>query len=102
MTALNLNVGRSSFDRDMPDFDVEESENLAALGMHVTGGAKPDEDEEDEEGVEKELAKTEVVEKVEPDEKEKELEEVNELEELDRLEAEFRKEDAPTLEDVEE
>ncbi|MCC7522285.1 hypothetical protein IT407_00570 [Candidatus Uhrbacteria bacterium] len=99
MTALNLNVGRSSFDRDMPDFDVEESENLAALGMHVTGGK--DEEEEEEEGVEKEVDKTEV-EKAEPDEKEKELEEVDELEELDRLEKEFRKEDAPTLEDVEE
>lgn len=99
MTALNLNVGRSSFDRDMPDFDVEESENLAALGMHVTGGK--DDEEEEEEGVEKEVDKTEV-EKVEPDEKEKELEEVDELEELDRLEKEFRKEDAPTLEDVEE
>lgn len=101
MTALNLNVGRSSFDRDMPDFDAEESENLAALGMHVTGGKNDDEEEDEEEGVEKEVDKAES-EKSEPDEKEKELEEVDELEELDRLEAEFRKEDAPTLEDVEE
>lgn len=100
MTALNLNVGPSSFDRDMPDFEAEE---LAAMGMHVTGAKSDDKDEEEEESVEAEVAGEGKKDKEkEKEEEESEIEEVDELEELARLEKELKEEDAPVLTDEEE
>ncbi len=106
---MNLTSGPSSWDRDMqgmPGMDEEESENLAALGMHITGDdKKKDEEEEDEEEVK---VKDDVIGddavKTDEDEKEEdeELEEVDELKALDILAKKLKEEDAPTMVDEEE
>ncbi len=89
MNELNFQTGPSSWDRDLQgiDADPEESENLAALGMHVAGAADTEEEEEGTGG------KTE--EAVEP--QTEEPEELDALEELDRLAEELKQEDEPTL-----
>ncbi len=93
----------------MQGLDEEESENLAALGMHITGknGDDDDEDEkkkdeEDEIGVEKALSNTEPVEAAEEEEKKDEPEELDELKELDRLAKVLKEDDEPTMVDEEE
>ena len=98
MSNLNLTTGPSSWDRDMQGLDVDdESENLAALGMHVAGKKEDDdEDEEEEESVEKLVAAVEPLEaakEIEADEPE----ELDELEELDRLEKVLKDEDEPVM-----
>lgn len=86
----------------MQGLDEEESENLAALGMHVTGAdAKDDEEEEEEVGVEKAVA-AEPVEAEDEEEKKDEPEELDELKELDRLAKVLKEDDEPTLVDEEE
>jgi len=82
----------------MQGLEEAESENLAALGMHVSGGSKSDEEEEEEVGVEKEVAKAEG-EVEDEDEEEKDEEEVDALKELERLERELKQEEAPTMGD---
>jgi len=105
--SINLSSGPSSWDRDMqgmPGMDEEES-NLAALGMHVTGGAKSDDDDDDDEAdvkIKDEAAIDEVKTDDEVDEAKKEEEEVDALEELDILAKKLKEEDAPTMGDEEE
>lgn len=100
MNNINLQTGPSSWDRDMQGLDVdEESENLAALGMHIAG-AKDTEDEEEDEDEEDEEKEDE--EEDEDEEDEEELEELDELKELDRLEKELKEEDPALLIDEEE
>lgn len=95
MSAINILTGPSSWDRDMQGLDLdEESENLAALGMHLAGAKDDEEEEEDEASVEAEIdgAKEE-----EEDEEEDEVEELDELKELERLEQKLQEEDEPAL-----
>ncbi|KAA0206595.1 hypothetical protein EDM68_01835 [Candidatus Uhrbacteria bacterium] len=95
MNAINLPTGPSSWDRDMQGLDEDpESENLAALGMHLIGNDE-EEDEEEEESKEGEPEE-------EKDEEEDEPEELDELKELDRLEKELKEEDPAVLVDEEE
>lgn len=84
----------------MPGMDEEES-NLAALGMHVTGGAKDEEDEDEEVKVKDEVPDEEKTEE-EADEEKKEEEEVDALAELDQLAAKLKEEESPTMVDDEE
>jgi hypothetical protein len=102
MTSPSVHLGPSSWDRDMQGLDVDdESENLAALGMHVTGAKDPDEKDEDEDEVDgKDIEKVvgaEPVAEAEEEEKkpEDEPEELDELKELDRLESQLKAEDDP-------
>lgn len=99
MSNLNLTTGPSSWDRDMQGLDVDdESENLAALGMHVAGKkSDDDDDEEEEESVEKVVAATEPVEAVKEVVVIDEPEELDELKELDRLEKVLKEEDEPVI-----
>ncbi len=87
--------GPGDWDSDTKGFEEEESENLKALGMHVTGDKAEDDDEEDEEEDDeaidgevkpKEKAKAAVA---EPEEEE----EVDELEELERLAKKLKEEE---------
>ena len=100
MTSPSVHLGPSSWDRDMQGLDVDdESENLAALGMHVTGAKDDKEDEEEEEEAEKSVEKV-IGEEAAGDEKEEEKEkdepeELDELKELDRLEKVLKDEDDP-------
>ena len=100
MNDIQLQAGPSSWDRDMQGLDIDaESENLAALGMHIAG-TKDDEmkrilkkrrrgrkikDEDDEDG----------------DKDKDEPEELDELKELERLEKELKEEDPALLIDEE-
>ena len=99
MNSPSIHTGPSSWDRDMQGLDEDvESENLAALGMHIAG--KDDDDEEEEEeaaetGVEKEVD-AEPAEEKEEEEKD-EPEELDELKELDRLEEELQSEEGPEM-----
>lgn len=99
MTSLNLTTGPSSWDRDMQGLDEEESENLAALGMHVTGADGKDEEEEEEEEDEEKRKAEEEAEEEEKKKKEEEdePEELDELKELDRLEKVLKEDDEPNL-----
>lgn len=92
MNDINLQVGPSSWDRDMRDIeaDPEESENLTALGMHITGVAASDDEEEEEEEKTKEGEEGAEAVKEEP-------EELDALKELERLAEELKKEDEPVL-----
>ncbi|HVM91073.1 MAG TPA: hypothetical protein VMU11_04230 [Verrucomicrobiae bacterium] len=103
MTSPSLHVGPSSWDRDMQGLDEDvESENLAALGMHIAGKDDDEEEEEEEEvGVEKAIAE-ESKEADDEEEKKDEPEELDELKELDRLEEELQSEEGPVLVDEEE
>ena len=101
MSSLPLHTGPSSWDRDMQGLDEsDESENLAALGMHIAGKNDDDDDEEEEEkegeegGVEKEVGKEP---EAEVEEKKDEPEELDELKELERLEGEMKGEEGPEM-----
>lgn len=100
--SINLSTGPSSWDRDMqgmPDMDEEESENLAALGMHITDDDKKEEDEDEDE--EEEGVVTDEVEASADDDEDEDdeidVEEVDELEELDHLAKKLKEEESPTL-----
>lgn len=98
MTSPSIHTGPSSWDRDMQGLDEDvESENLAALGMHIAGKDDDDEEEEEEEeiGVEKAIAQEPTEEKEE--EEKDEPEELDELKELDRLEEELQSEEGPEM-----
>jgi len=107
--SINLSSGPSSWDRDMqgmPGMDEAESENLAALGMHITGDDKKSDDDDDEDDVK---VKDDAVAADAPaatdddaDEEKKEEEEVDALKELDILAEKLKQEDAPTMGDEEE
>lgn len=103
--SINLSSGPSSWDRDMqgmPGMDEEES-NLAALGMHVTGGSKTDDDEDEVDvKVKDEAAIDEVKTDDEVDEEKKDEEEVDALEELENLAKKLKEEESPTMVDDEE
>jgi flagellar biosynthesis component FlhA len=87
----------------MPGMDEEESENLAALGMHIAGDDKKDEDEDEEDDDLDEEKEDKDKEKEKDEDEEEEEAEVNELEELARLEKELKEEEAPSMgDDVEE
>ncbi len=95
MNAINLPTGPSSWDRDLQGLDEDpESENLAALGMHLIGNNDEEEEEDEEEMKEGEPEEEE-------DEEEDEPEELDELKELDRLEKELQEEDPAVLIDEE-
>lgn len=102
---MNLTTGPSSWDRDMQGLDEEESQNLIALGMHVTGAKAGDDDEEeekkkdeddDETSVEKAIA-AESGDNVEEEEKKDEPEELDELKELERLAKAVKEDDEPNM-----
>ena len=101
MTSPSVHLGPSSWDRDMQGLDEDvESENLAALGMHIAGAKDDKDEEEEEEEVEKSVEKAvgeEPVAEAEEEEKkpEDEPEELDELKELDRLEHQLKAEDDP-------
>ncbi|MEI7512436.1 MAG: hypothetical protein WCK01_03185 [Candidatus Uhrbacteria bacterium] len=103
MTSPSVHLGPSSWDRDMQGLDIDaESDNLAALGMHVTGAKAGDDEEEEEKeeleekSVEKVLGEEPVVEEEEEKKApEDEPEELDELKELDRLERALKDEDDP-------
>jgi len=101
MTSPSVHIGPSSWDRDMQGLDVDdESENLAALGMHIAGAKDADDkDDEEEEEAEKSVEKAVGEEPVEAEEEEKKVEdepeELDELKELDRLESQLKAEDDP-------
>jgi hypothetical protein len=103
MNDIQLQVGPSSWDRDMQGLDLDaESENLAALGMHIAG-IKDDAEEEEEEDEEEETKEEKDKDDDEEDEEEEdEPEELDELKELDRLEKELKQEDPALLVDEEE
>jgi hypothetical protein len=95
MTALPLNVGPSSWDRDMAGLDEDPNDaNLAEIGMHLEGDDKDkkddDEDEEDD-GLDTDAATTVVPPTDDDDDEDDEtgVEELDELAELDRLEKEI-------------
>jgi hypothetical protein len=95
MNAINIQVGPSSWDRDLQGLDEDpESENLTALGMHLMA-ANNDEEEDDEEDVEKPIDANDDDDNEEEDKDEPE--ELDELKELDRLEKELKQEDEPAL-----
>lgn len=83
------------------EFDDVESENLAALGMHLAKTDDEKEEEEEDEELDEDEESDEDDEDDDEDE-EDEAEEVDELEQLNRLEKELKEEDAPTLTDEEE
>ncbi|MEK7473407.1 MAG: hypothetical protein AAB668_01615 [Patescibacteria group bacterium] len=101
MNDIQLQAGPSSWDRDMQGLDIDaESENLAALGMHIAG-TKDDENEEDLE--EEAKGQKDKDEDDEDGDKDKdEPEELDELKELERLEKELKEEDPALLIDEEE
>lgn len=88
--------GPGDWDSDTKGFEEEESENLKALGMHVTGDKADDDDDEDEEeedddAVEGEEKIKEKAKAVVPEPEEEE--EVDELEELERLAKKLKEEE---------
>lgn len=90
----------------MPGMDEEES-NLAALGMHVAGDDKKDDEDEDDLDVKVKddiLAEeaTSDDDKSDADDAKKDEEEVDALEELENLARKLKDEDAPVMEDIEE
>lgn len=104
MNDIHLLTGPSSWDRDMQGLDIDaESENLAALGMHIAGikDIAEEEEEKDEEDETKEEKDKEDDDEDENKEKD-EPEELDELKELDRLEKELKQEDPALLVDEEE
>lgn len=89
----------------MPGMDEEESENLAALGMHISGDDKK-KDEEDEDEEDEVKIKDDVLLGDEPpadaddeDEEKKEEEEVDALTELEMLAEKLKEEESPTMVD---
>lgn len=106
MNDIHLQTGPSSWDRDMQGLDIDaESENLAALGMHIAGikdDAEEEEEEDDDEDETKEEKDKEEDDDEDEDEEKDEPEELDELKELDRLEKELKQEDPALLVDEEE
>jgi hypothetical protein len=107
---INLSSGPSSWDRDMQGMqglEEAESENLAALGMHIAGDdkKKDDEDEDDEDVKVKDdalAAGDEPADDEDADDEKKDEEEVDALEELEKLAEKLKEEESPTMVDDEE
>lgn len=90
MTALPLNVGPSSWDRDMADLDEDPDDaKLAELGMHLEGDKEDEEEDEEDDELDTDAATSDSDEDEEDDEDEAGVEELDELAELDRLEKEI-------------
>ena len=92
MTALPLNVGPSSWDRDMADLDEDPDDaKLAELGMHLEGDKDAEEEEEEDDGLDTDVAAipSDDDDDEEDEEDETGVEELDELAELDRLEKEI-------------
>lgn len=93
MTALPLNVGPSSWDRDMAGLDEDPDDaKLAELGMHLEGDdkdKKDDDDEDEDDGLDADAAVVVPAADDDEDEDETGVEELDELAELDRLEKEI-------------
>jgi hypothetical protein len=104
---MNLSTGPSSWDRDMqgmPGMDEEESENLAALGMHIAGDDKKKDDEDEDEDDEDIKVKGDALEVAatdseDADDEKKEEEEVDALKELELLAEKLKEEESPTMVD---
>ncbi|MCA9384470.1 MAG: hypothetical protein KC662_02055 [Candidatus Magasanikbacteria bacterium] len=92
MTALPLNVGPSSWDRDMAGLDEDPDDaKLAELGMHLEGDSDKEEEEEEDDGLDTDAVATAAASDDDEEDEDDEtgIEELDELAELDRLEKEI-------------